>query len=206
MIDVSFSKPLLAVAGICTWTAVLISIYQVRKGWLVEGGPRKREKEEGERTRREKTLEKNDGIDFFVSTRGAGTQKNSSTSTSTSTSKHKTQIIQHLRHYTEPLFQRYIVRIVFMVPFYSVTSFFSLLFPVAAPYLDTVRDCYEVRFFFFFSFSFLSFLLSPFRLTFSFSLSLSLLTRPGSSTTSSLFAWLTSEEREGSSSQCRDSS
>ena len=31
-----------------------------------------------------------------------------------------------------------------MVPFYSVTSFFSLLFPVAAPYLDTVRDCYEV--------------------------------------------------------------
>ena len=68
--------------------------------------------------------------------------------------KTQRQIVQHLRHYTEPLFQRYIVRIVFMVPFYSATSFFSLLFPVAAPYLDTVRDCYEVRRCFLFSLSF----------------------------------------------------
>jgi hypothetical protein len=27
-------------------------------------------------------------------------------------------IIQHLRHYTEPMFQRYIIRIIFMVPVY----------------------------------------------------------------------------------------
>jgi len=49
-----------------------------------------------------------------------------------------------------------------MVPFYSVTSFFSLLFPVAAPYLDTVRDCYEVSAAFVF---FLSFQLSLSRLS-----------------------------------------
>jgi hypothetical protein len=35
-------------------------------------------------------------------------------------------IIQHLRHYSEPVFQRYIVRIIFMVPMYSICSFPSL--------------------------------------------------------------------------------
>lgn len=36
--------------------------------------------------------------------------------------------------------QRYIVRIIFMVPVYSVMSFFSLLFENASVYFDTVRD------------------------------------------------------------------
>lgn len=54
-----------------------------------------------------------------------------------------TLIICHLRNYTEPVFQRYIVRIVFMVPFYGVSSFFSLLYRQSSIYFDTLRDCYE---------------------------------------------------------------
>jgi hypothetical protein len=53
MIDVSSSKPLLAVAGICTWTAVLISIHQVRKDWLAVPKEEDR-KQVGGRTRRGK--------------------------------------------------------------------------------------------------------------------------------------------------------
>ncbi|PSC70645.1 transmembrane 184A-like [Micractinium conductrix] len=53
------------------------------------------------------------------------------------------QIIQHLRHYSEPVFQRYIVRIIFMVPMYSICSFPSLVSPGQAIYWNTVRDAYE---------------------------------------------------------------
>jgi Organic solute transporter Ostalpha len=52
------------------------------------------------------------------------------------------QIIQHLRHYTEPMFQRYIVRIIFMVPVYAACSFASLLAEDAAIYITTIRDWY----------------------------------------------------------------
>lgn len=52
-------------------------------------------------------------------------------------------IVQHLRHYTEPMFQRYIIRIIFMVPVYAVCSFASLLAEDAAIYIATIRDCYE---------------------------------------------------------------
>lgn len=50
------------------------------------------------------------------------------------------QIIQHLRHYSEPLFQRYIVRIIFMVPVYAATSFASLMAESASIYIVTIRD------------------------------------------------------------------
>ena len=50
------------------------------------------------------------------------------------------QIIQHLRHYTEPMFQRYIVRIIFMVPVYAACSLASLLAEDAAIYITTIRD------------------------------------------------------------------
>eukprot|EP00887_Chlorella_sp_A99_P002524 scaffold6.g2524.t1 len=53
------------------------------------------------------------------------------------------QIIQHLRHYSEPLFQRYIVRIIFMVPMYGLASFPSLVNTQNAIYYTTIRDCYE---------------------------------------------------------------
>ena len=76
-----------------------------------------------------------------------------------------TQIICHLRHYNGPVYQvrvrqavwwqlertlapvsvfcvlqRYIVRIIFLVPVYSVASWLSLLVSDKSVYFDTVRD------------------------------------------------------------------
>lgn len=52
-------------------------------------------------------------------------------------------VYQHLMHYTEPVFQRYIIRIIFTVPVYAVTSLCSLLDSENAVYYTTVRDVYE---------------------------------------------------------------
>ncbi|KAL6061781.1 DUF300-domain-containing protein [Balamuthia mandrillaris] len=52
-------------------------------------------------------------------------------------------ILQHLFHYTQPVLQKYIVRILFMVPIYAVDSWLSLRFASYALYFDLVRDCYE---------------------------------------------------------------
>ncbi len=52
-------------------------------------------------------------------------------------------IVQHLRHFSVPREQRWIVRILLMVPIYSVDSWFSLRFAFVAPYLNLVRDAYE---------------------------------------------------------------
>lgn len=53
------------------------------------------------------------------------------------------QIVQHLRNYTEPMFQRYIIRIIFLVPVYAICSFASLVAEDASIYIATARDCYE---------------------------------------------------------------
>uniref|UniRef100_A0A7N0ZTV6 Uncharacterized protein n=1 Tax=Kalanchoe fedtschenkoi TaxID=63787 RepID=A0A7N0ZTV6_KALFE len=52
-------------------------------------------------------------------------------------------IYKHLLNYTEPTYQRYIVRIVFMVPVYALTSFLSLVFPDSSIYFNSVREIYE---------------------------------------------------------------
>jgi len=52
-------------------------------------------------------------------------------------------IFKHLQHYTEPRIQVYIVRIVLMVPIYTIDSYLSLLFKDYAMYFDLGRDCYE---------------------------------------------------------------
>ena len=51
--------------------------------------------------------------------------------------------MMHLSRYTQPAHQRYIIRILFMVPLYAVCSWVSLLDRSAGIYLDTIRDCYE---------------------------------------------------------------
>eukprot|EP00208_Stichococcus_sp_RCC1054_P005236 CAMPEP_0206140088 /NCGR_PEP_ID=MMETSP1473-20131121/8292_1 /ASSEMBLY_ACC=CAM_ASM_001109 /TAXON_ID=1461547 /ORGANISM="Stichococcus sp, Strain RCC1054" /LENGTH=427 /DNA_ID=CAMNT_0053534099 /DNA_START=327 /DNA_END=1614 /DNA_ORIENTATION=+ len=51
--------------------------------------------------------------------------------------------LNHLQHYSSPVFQRYIVRIIFMVPVYAVCSFLALVLPHKAVYFDTVRVIYE---------------------------------------------------------------
>lgn len=56
------------------------------------------------------------------------------------------QIYMHLRCYSCPNEQRYIVRILFIVPIYAFDSWLSLLFFTNDQYyvyFGTVRDCYE---------------------------------------------------------------
>jgi len=56
------------------------------------------------------------------------------------------QIYQYLRYYTNPAEQRWIVRILFMVPVYAFTSWMSLLFwryDNYYVYFNALRDCYE---------------------------------------------------------------
>ncbi|KAI2666095.1 Transmembrane protein 184A [Labeo rohita] len=55
-------------------------------------------------------------------------------------------IYLHLRSYTVPNEQRYIIRILFIVPIYAFDSWLSLLFisnDQYYVYFDSVRDCYE---------------------------------------------------------------
>ncbi|CDP17753.1 unnamed protein product [Coffea canephora] len=52
-------------------------------------------------------------------------------------------IYRHLLNYTEPTYQRYIVRIIFMVPVYALMSFLSLLLDDKAIYFDSIREIYE---------------------------------------------------------------
>jgi hypothetical protein len=65
-------------------------------------------------------------------------------------------IYQHLQHYSRPQLQRYIVRILVIVPVYALGSFLSLKFVKQALYFDTIRDCYEA----FVVYSFLALVLS----------------------------------------------
>lgn len=56
------------------------------------------------------------------------------------------QIFQYLRYYSNPAEQRWIIRILFIVPVYALTSWLSLLFfsyNNYYVYFNAVRDCYE---------------------------------------------------------------
>ncbi|KAL7540580.1 hypothetical protein ACHAXR_010221 [Thalassiosira sp. AJA248-18] len=52
-------------------------------------------------------------------------------------------IIMHLRNYYQPNVQCYVVRILWMVPIYSIESWLCLRFHTLAIYIETLRDCYE---------------------------------------------------------------
>ncbi|GCC21516.1 hypothetical protein chiPu_0019988 [Chiloscyllium punctatum] len=52
-------------------------------------------------------------------------------------------ILQHLVHYTQPELQKPIIRILWMVPIYSLDSWIALKYPHIAIYVDTCRECYE---------------------------------------------------------------
>lgn len=49
----------------------------------------------------------------------------------------------HLTHWYMPDVQKYVVRILFMVPIYSIQSFLSLRFHNLRIYIDAIRDFYE---------------------------------------------------------------
>ncbi|GMH06688.1 hypothetical protein Nepgr_008528 [Nepenthes gracilis] len=52
-------------------------------------------------------------------------------------------IFRHLVNYTEPTYQRYIVRIICMVPVYALMSFLSLIFPRSSIFFNSLREIYE---------------------------------------------------------------
>ncbi|XP_053399319.1 transmembrane protein 184C-like [Mercenaria mercenaria] len=53
------------------------------------------------------------------------------------------EIILHVINYTQPHLQKYIIRIIWMVPIYALNAWFALRFKETAIYLDTIRECYE---------------------------------------------------------------
>ncbi len=63
---------------------------------------------------------------------------------------------QHLRHMYSPVVQRKIMAVLWMTPIYSITSWLSLCFPLAEPYLAVIREFYES----YCVYTFLSFLIS----------------------------------------------
>jgi len=52
-------------------------------------------------------------------------------------------IVQHLLNWNAPHIQKYVVRIIWMVPIYSVESWLALRFKAASLYIETIRECYE---------------------------------------------------------------
>lgn len=50
---------------------------------------------------------------------------------------------QHLRHMHIPIVQRKIMAVLWMTPIYSLSSWLSLVFPNAEPYLAVIREFYE---------------------------------------------------------------
>ncbi|XP_022086438.1 transmembrane protein 184C-like [Acanthaster planci] len=52
-------------------------------------------------------------------------------------------IINHIVCYTRPDLQKYIIRILWIVPIYEVNCWFALRFPAAEIYLDTLRQLYQ---------------------------------------------------------------
>ena len=53
------------------------------------------------------------------------------------------QILQHLIHYRQPALQKFVVRILWMVPVYAVNSWCGLRFKHISLYLDVLRESYE---------------------------------------------------------------
>ena len=52
-------------------------------------------------------------------------------------------IIMHLKNYYQPNVQCYVVRILWMVPIYSIESWLCLRFHSYSIYIEAIRDCYE---------------------------------------------------------------
>ncbi|KAF9409332.1 hypothetical protein HW555_011276 [Spodoptera exigua] len=53
------------------------------------------------------------------------------------------QITQHVVHYTKPILQKHIIRILWMVPIYALNAWIGLEFPEQSIYVDSLRECYE---------------------------------------------------------------
>eukprot|EP00164_Ancoracysta_twista_P003437 GFYU01004583.1.p1 GENE.GFYU01004583.1~~GFYU01004583.1.p1 ORF type:complete len:423 (-),score=116.55 GFYU01004583.1:130-1398(-) len=52
-------------------------------------------------------------------------------------------IFRHVYHYNQPQLQKHVIRVLWMVPIYSINAWFALRFKESAIYLNTLRECYE---------------------------------------------------------------
>ncbi|XP_075832617.1 transmembrane protein 184C [Microtus pennsylvanicus] len=52
-------------------------------------------------------------------------------------------IVHHVIHHTKPELQKPIIRILWMVPIYSLSTWSALKYPHCAIYVDSLRECYE---------------------------------------------------------------
>lgn len=52
-------------------------------------------------------------------------------------------IFDHFTHWVQPKIQKYVVRIIWMVPLYSIESWMALRFKAWALHFETIRECYE---------------------------------------------------------------
>ncbi|KAJ5099831.1 hypothetical protein N7532_006832 [Penicillium argentinense] len=52
-------------------------------------------------------------------------------------------IMGHARHYSKPIEQRHIIRILWMVPIYSLVAWLSILFYHDSVYFEVIGNCYE---------------------------------------------------------------
>ncbi|KAJ6007679.1 hypothetical protein N7540_011655 [Penicillium herquei] len=52
-------------------------------------------------------------------------------------------IMNHAMHYSKPIHQRHIIRILWMVPIYSIVAWLSILFYNDSVYFEVIGDCYE---------------------------------------------------------------
>lgn len=66
------------------------------------------------------------------------------------------EITNHLIYFNKPYLQKYIVRILWMVPIYSLNAWVAMTIPVLGVYLDIMRECYEA----FVIYSFMKYLLN----------------------------------------------
>eukprot|EP00878_Enallax_costatus_P003177 GHUV01003377.1.p2 GENE.GHUV01003377.1~~GHUV01003377.1.p2 ORF type:complete len:431 (+),score=84.39 GHUV01003377.1:242-1534(+) len=53
------------------------------------------------------------------------------------------EVAMHTEYYTRPRLQRHVIRILWMVPIYSLDAWFALRFKDARAYLDPIREIYE---------------------------------------------------------------
>lgn len=66
------------------------------------------------------------------------------------------QISQHLVYFNKPYLQKYIIRILWMVPIYSMNAWIAMILPSTGVYLDVCREAYEA----FVIYSFMKYLLN----------------------------------------------
>ena len=124
------------VSGFFVWIALILTCLQVRSSFYVshyctvQVGPWH-------------MLYSTDPNTVFFRDNGTLVDKLCHSDNSISLSHTLSQIFQHLRYYTVPEQQLWIVRILFIIPIYGLCSWVGLIWPGYSVYFDSIRSCYE---------------------------------------------------------------